>query len=139
MGLFFSAAMKACGLLVILLVTLFTGFARASRQDEWEEISSALPTQPNTLAPKQSRLPLALSKWMTNNDLSEEQEEEDLGEGRRMFDFDPNKKESMDMYAQQILGYDKLIHDLEEKSLAATDWRAKGKLKWQIDSIKKLL
>ena len=56
-----------------------------------------------------------------------------------MFDFDPNKKESMDMYAQQILGYDKLIHDLEEESLAATDWRAKGKLKWQIDSIKKLL
>merc|ERR1712166_1348911 len=45
----------------------------------------------------------------------------------------------MDMYAQQILGYDKLIHDLEEKSLATTDWRAKGKLKWQIDSIKKLL
>ena len=60
--------------MLILLVLLFACFARASPQDEWEEISSVLPTQPNTLAPKQSRLPLALSKWMTNNNLSEEQE-----------------------------------------------------------------
>jgi hypothetical protein len=65
--------MKCC-VTLILLVLLFACFARASPQDEWEEISSVLPTQPNTLAPKQSRLPLALSKWMTNNNLSEEQE-----------------------------------------------------------------
>ena len=82
---------------------------------------------------------LYLEQDLANLGGDEPSSEEDLGEGKRSFDFDPNKKESLDMYAQQILGYDKLIHDLEEKYLAATDWRAKGTLKWQLKSVKKLL
>ena len=82
---------------------------------------------------------LYLEQDLANLGGDEPSSEEDLGEGKRSFDFDPNKKESLDMYAQQILGYDKLIHDIEEKYLAATDWRAKGELKWQLKSVKKLL
>merc|ERR1712086_869529 len=64
--------------------------------------------------------------------------EEDLGEERR-FDFEPNKEEAQNMDVQKILGYDKLLDETEANYLAATDIVIKSKLKWQTDSIMKLL
>merc|ERR1712166_1644317 len=139
--------MEVRWLWVVLVVVVaasvsVTDEVSASRRMLAQDLDQAGELHDFLKADSASRRPLAdlyLEQDLANLNGDELSSEEDLGEGRRMFDFDPNKKESMDMYAQQILGYDKLIHDLEEKSLAATDWRAKGKLKWQIDSIKKLL
>merc|ERR1712086_540299 len=132
------------GVLVVVVAASVsvTDEVSASRRMLAQDLDQAGELHDFLKADSASRRPLAdlyLEQDLANLNGDELSSEEDLGEGRRMFDFDPNKKESMDMYAQQILGYDKLIHDLEEKSLATTDWRAKGKLKWQIDSIKKLL
>jgi len=90
------------------------------------------PVSRRHLADRQLEIDLGMAN-LEGDDLSP-----DLGEERR-FDFEPGREEARNMDVQKILAYDKLLDETEANYLEATDSVIKRKLKWQTESIMKLL